>query len=134
MSARFNTHFTRIARLNTAGRGMRTSLGCRVTRIQVAHKETELARELAADEPIMAAATNAERRVFTSFKWSIVALLAMFAITLLFPAAVLLCLVVLPVAAIYGSQWKTTRARIAHRVERSRRHAELMHRDRPAVH
>jgi hypothetical protein len=113
---------------------MRTSLGCKVTRIQVAHQENELARELAADEPIMAAATQAERKIFTRFKWSTITLLAMFAVTLIFPAAVLLCLVVLPVAAINGSQWKTTRGRIAHRVERSRRQVELMHRERPVIY
>lgn len=133
MKTGFNFHDSRIARLGATGRGMRTSLGCTVTRIQVAHKETELARELAADEPIMAAASAAERRVFTRFKWSVCVLLAMFAITLFFPAAVLLCLVVLPVTTVYGSQWKNTRAHIAHRVERSRRQAELVYRDRPVA-
>lgn len=120
-----NIHFTRE---NGTGRGMRTSLGCRVTRIQVAHQEDELAHELAADETVMAAATRAERRAFTTFKWSVCALLALIVITLFVPAAVLLALVVLPVAALCGSRWKTTRARIAHRIERSRRQADLMRR------
>lgn len=101
-----------------------------MTRIQLAQEEHELAHRLAADESIMAAATKAERRVFTVFKFSMLGLLGLIGLTLFFPAMMLADLVLLCVAAVYGSRWMSTRDAIAVRIERSRRQAAALARTR----
>lgn len=66
----------------------------------------------------MAVATATERKTYAIFRWSLAALAALILITLFIPAFVLGVLVLLPVVALCGGQWKTTRERIARRIER----------------
>lgn len=108
---------------------MRTSIGCDATRTPVAgpHGEQEtLAHRLDGNETIMAASTTAERRTFTIFKWSLGTLAAIVVVSLFMPAFVLGALMMLPVVAVYGSQWKTTRQHIARRIERAAIRADAL--------
>ena len=134
--AQSSTRVTPAARTSADRRGMRTSIGCDTTRIPVPgpgrasiHTDGEpdtLARRLDGDETIMAAATVAERKTFAIFKWSLGALAAFVVVSLFMPAFVLGALMVLPVVAVSGSQWKTTREHIARRIERAAARANAL--------